>query len=385
MRLALVGEYPLDPKEIKNGPQAVFAYLLEGLKTFQDLELHVVVAHKILDEPNIFKRDGVKFYYLPYPRFPAELSFFMLRPKIHKVLHEIKPELVHGQSGHRYGAICLGAGYPTVLTPHNVHGTEVEFTANKISRFRTRIHFAVSRRYFIRNVQHIVSISQHIRGSYEPFVQAKFYDIDNPISDTFFKLNPNYEVPNQILFVGKLGTRKRPDLAIEALALAVKEVPELCLHFAGAPVERDLFDRLQNLVTEHKLENNVKFLGHLNEAQILEAYQNMSIFLLTSDLETSPMVVQQALAAGKPVVATDAGGTRYLIEQGRNGFVVERNHPAKLAKHLVQLAKDDKLRRQFGTIAIEEAKTRFKNDVVAAKIRDMYYDILKNETSKRHS
>jgi glycosyltransferase involved in cell wall biosynthesis len=378
MRLALVGDYPLDPKEIENGPQAVFVYLLEGLRPFPDLDIRVVTAKRNLDETNILERDGVRFYYLPYPRLPAELSFFILRRRVHKTLHKIKPDLVHSQSGHRYGAMCLSAGYPAALTPHNVHGAEVAFTAGRFNRLRLSLHFAVSRRYFIANVRHIVSISPYIRRSYEPSVKARFYDIDNPISDAFFNLDPEHEIPNQILFVGMLRTRKRPDLALAALALAVKEVPKLCLHFAGAPVEPALYERMQAFIAGHHLKNNVKFLGHLQETEILKCYQNTSILLLTSDLETSPMAVQQALAAGKPVIATDGGGTRYLIEQGRNGFVVEQNNPTQLAQALVKLAKEDVLRREFGHEARRAALTRFKSKVVAAKMYDMYQDILEN-------
>ena len=90
MRLALVGDYPLNPKEIHNGPQAVFTYLLEGLGQFPDLDIHVITAKRHLDEANIFKKDGVTYYYLPYPRFPTELSFFLLHRRVHKVLNLIQ-------------------------------------------------------------------------------------------------------------------------------------------------------------------------------------------------------------------------------------------------------------------------------------------------------
>jgi glycosyltransferase involved in cell wall biosynthesis len=377
MRLALVGNYPLDPGEIKNGPQAVFTYLVEGLKEFPDLDIHVVTAKRSVDKAVTVKRDGVTFYYLPYPHLPSELSFFILCPRVHQVLREIHPDLVHGQSGHRYGAMCLSAGYPTVLTTHCVHGAEVPFTAGRLNRLRLRLHYAISGHYFTANVRHIVSISPYIRRSYEPLVKATFYDVDNPISDAFFSLDPDREIPNQVLWAGMLRTRKRPDRALDALALAVKKVPQLHLHFAGAPVEPALYERMQEFIAERHLEGNVKFLGYLKEPQILECYQNTSILLLTSDLETSPMVVQQALAAGKPVVVTDGGGTRYLVDHGRDGFVVERNDPAGLAEALAKLARDDVLRRQFGSKARQAALLRFKSEVVATKVYDVYQHILK--------
>ncbi len=376
MRLALVGDYPLNPRKIHNGPQAVFTYLLEGLGQLPDLDIHVITAKRHLNEADTLKRDSVTYYYLPYPRFPTEMSFFLLRRRIHKVLNVIQPQLVHAQSALRYGAMCLTAGYPTVVTPHNVHGAEMPFTSGKVNRLRIGLHFAVTRRTFVKHARHIVSISPYIRDSYAPLLEATFYDIDNPISDPFFRLDPGFEAPNEILCVGLLRTRKRPDLALAALALAVARAPDLHLRFAGAPVEPALYHRLQTFIAEHGLDHNASFLGHLTQDELLDAYQTASIFLQASDLETSPVAVEQAMAAAKPVVVTDAGGTRYLVDNGRDGFVVERDNPRALADVLIRLAHDDALRRTIGDQARRTALTRFRSAGVAAKMYDMYRQVL---------
>jgi len=376
MRIALVGDYPVDPNKINNGPQAVFSYLLTGLEQFTDLELHVVTAHKSVDSPYMFRRNGVAFHYLPYPRLTTFLAFPFLQRSIHRVLHQIKPDLVHGQSAHLFGCIALSTGYPTVLTPHNVHGTETRFESRWINRLNLGLQFAATRWYFVSHVRHIVSISPYIRNHYEPHVNATFYDIDNPIASSFFDLDPNYEIPNRVLFVGLLRARKRPDLALEAFALARREAPDLNLQLAGAAIEPGLEARLRDFIIRNDLGGNVKFLGQLPEAQLLEAYQQMSILLLTSELETSPMAVEQAMAAGKPVVATAAGGVPFLVDDGRTGIVVEPNKPEQIAQALATLARDSKLRRRIGQAARDEALSRFKSDVVARKTYDMYRAIL---------
>jgi glycosyltransferase involved in cell wall biosynthesis len=376
MRIALVGDYPLNPREIHNGPQAVFAYLLEGLEQMPDLDIHVITAKRQLHKPSSKKADGVTYHFLPYPLLPTELSFFILRRRIHQLLNSLQPQLVHAQSALRYGAMCLSAGFPTIVTPHNVHGTEVPFTAVRVTRFRVRLHFAVTRRYFVKNARFIVSISPYIRRHYEPLVNATFFDIDNPVSDAFFGLDPAFETANSILCVGMLRTRKRPDLALAALALALKKAPELHLSFAGAPVETALHRRLQTFIIENQLQDNVSFLGQLTQDGLLDVYQTASIFLQSSDLETSPMAVEQAMAAGKPVVATDAGGTRYLMHHRHDGFVVERANPKALANFLIRLVHDDDLRRTVGDHARQTALTRFNSAGVAAKTRDMYQQVL---------
>lgn len=376
MRVALVGDYPKDPNRIMNGPQAVFAYLVNALRLCPDLELNVVTAHKSPTDLCTFQRDGVAFHYLGYPRLPSELSYPIMRRSIHRVLRRIKPDLVHGQSTLRHGCIALGAGFPTVLVAHNVHGTEARFAPRTINRLRFRLHDALMRRYFVANVRHLVSINKYVRESYEGVVNATFYDIPNPIADAFFSLDPNRETLNLVLFVGLLRARKRPDLAVEAFAIARQEVPDLALHFAGAAIEPALKAKMDQYIADHNLSGSVRFLGHLTESLLLEAYQRASIVLLTSDLETSPMAIQQAMAAGKAVVATAAGGVPFLIDDGRTGLVVERNNPEQIAQALVRLIENPGLRKQIGRKARSVALSRFRGEVVAQKIHAMYEEIL---------
>jgi len=376
MRIALVGDYPLDPDRISGGPQAVFSYLLQGLERFADLELHVVTAQKTLDSADTLQRNGVTFHYLPYPRKTTFVAYPSLQKSIRRALHQIKPDLVHGQSSYIYGCIALGAGYPTVLTVHSIHGTEVRFARRRLQRANLWLQHALMRRYFTAHVRHIVSINPYIRRHYESGVNAGFYDIDNPISDAFFEVDPGREVTQRVLFVGYLRTLKRPDLALEALALARREEPGLNLSFAGAAVEPWLAARLQEMVAANQMGGHVRFLGQLSEAQVLEAYQEMSVLLLTSELETSPMVVEQAMAAGKPVVATAVGGVPYLVDHGQNGILVEPNEPQQIADALVTLARDPDLRKRLGQAARQEAIARFKAESVAAKTHAMYLDIL---------
>jgi glycosyltransferase involved in cell wall biosynthesis len=382
IKLALVGDFPLDPSSISNGPQAVFVYLLNGLKKLPGLDIHVVTAKKQINNEIYKKTDAINYYYLPYPRLPAELSFRLLRSKVHDVLNQIQPELVHGQSGHRYGAICLGSGYPNLLTCHNVHGAEVPFTSGKINQLRLSFHFSISRRYFEAHAKHIVSISPYIKENYQSLKNVCFYEIDNPISDTFFRLNTNKCIPSRILFIGMIRKRKRPDLAVKALKILVEDFPQIQLYMVGAQKEPQLFEQLMAFVDQNNLNPNIRFLGHMNETDILGMYESASVFLLTSDLETSPMVVQQALAAGKPVVVTDGGGTKYLVEEGKNGYIVERNNPQEIADALKKFLKNESMRKQFGLYGRKVAMSRFKSEVVAEKMLDAYNNVISDEKNR---
>ncbi len=376
MRIALVGDYPLNPNKIKGGPQAVFAYLIQGLKRFTELELHIVTAHTTVEHPYTVETDGVHIHYLPYPPYTTFRAYPQLKKAIHKALQQINPDIVHGQSAYVFGCIALQSNYVTVLTPHSIYGTEVRFAKKWVHRQNLRLQHFLMRRCFLARSRYILSINPYIRQNLQPYVNAKFYDIDNPISRRFFELDPAQAQSGEILFVGWLRQVKRPDLALKAFALAKEQAPNLHLKFAGGAIEPALKADLQRFITQNNLTDSVTFLGHLSQDALLKAYQQMSILLLTSELETSPMAVGQAMAAAKPVVATKVGGVPYLLDNARTGFVVNYNKPQELAQALLKLAESPELRQSIGAAARQEALARFKVEQVAQKTYQMYRDIL---------
>jgi glycosyltransferase involved in cell wall biosynthesis len=376
IRVALVGQYPLDPNQIRVGPQAVFKYLLEGLKRIDSLEIHVVSAYKSLTQVRHFRHDGVNFHFLSHPQLPMELAFLFLRRRIHRALHQINPDIVHAQSGRIHGAICLSSGYPVVATVHSIPGTEPQYAENWVSRWRMTLHEGLAALYFTANVRHIICISDHIWKGLSPRVEATFYPINNPIADAFFELPMGQEVSNRLLLVANLRRIKRPDLALEAVALARCQVPELTLHLAGACHDNTVYKQLQDIMNRHNLYMSVRLLGYLCEEPLREQYQQASIVLLTSDLETSPMVVQQAMAAGKPVIATAVGGVPHLVDNGRTGLLVEPGNAMQLAKAIVRLVSDHDLRARLGQAARAEALARFHTASVAQKTYAVYEQIL---------
>jgi glycosyltransferase involved in cell wall biosynthesis len=375
MRVALVGDYPPRSDRIGGGPQAVFSYLLEGLKQIEELELYVVSAQKTVSAETVFLRDGVHFYFLVHPHLPMELAFLPLRHRIRQTLRRIKPDIVHVQAGDIYGSICTGMPYPMLSTMHNVPVTEPRFMQTWVSRIRMAIHDSWTNAHFLRNARHIVSISEHINRGVAPRTQAKLYSIPNPIADSFFDLPIGRTVPRRLLFVGNLRRIKRPDLALEALALARMQVPDLTLRMAGN-VPNLVGKQLSDIIERHNLGDSVQILGHLCQEQLLKEYQQAEILLLTSELETSPMAIQQAMAAGKAVVATSVGGVPDLVQDEYTGLLAESGNATSIAQGLIRVALNDVLRMQLGREARAYARTHFRARSVAYRTYEVYKHIL---------
>ncbi|MGB9885743.1 MAG: glycosyltransferase family 4 protein [Moorellales bacterium] len=145
------------------------------------------------------------------------------------------------------------------------------------------------------------------------------------------------------LCVAELIPRKNHFLLLSAWQEVAREVPAARLLLVGDGVLRE---RVQSWVREMGLSGSVRLLGFRRDVPNLLALAD--VLTLTSKHEGLPRAVMEAMAAGKPVVATDVRGSRDLVRHGVNGFLVPLDEPGALARYLVMLLKDPTLARKMG-------------------------------------
>jgi glycosyltransferase involved in cell wall biosynthesis len=133
-------------------------------------------------------------------------------------------------------------------------------------------------------------------------------------------LEPDGEL---VLVVGHLIARKDPLLALESFARAAPSAARIAFVGSGA-LERDLRERARQL----GLGARVHFAGAQSPQALVDWYAAADVLLLTSSREGRPNVVLEALASGRPVVATDAGGTKELLHKLPGALVGERTSAA---------------------------------------------------------
>jgi len=116
------------------------------------------------------------------------------------------------------------------------------------------------------------------------------------------------------------------------------------------------------------------FAGWQNE--VLPYYSVMDIFVLPSLFEGLPNVLLEAMAMGKPVVATDVGANADLVENGVNGFLVSTRNPEQMASVLKKLVEDSNLRSRFGEIGREKVVGSFSLDKSVERVESLYNEIV---------
>jgi glycosyltransferase involved in cell wall biosynthesis len=100
--------------------------------------------------------------------------------------------------------------------------------------------------------------------------------------------------------------------------------------------------------------------------------QRAGVLVHPSRLEIAPLVVMQAMAAGLPVIATDVGGTRRLVDAARTGLLVPPGQPSRLSRALGVLQEDPDRARAMGAEGRRDAEARFRIEGHVDRILEIY-------------
>ena len=126
---------------------------------------------------------------------------------------------------------------------------------------------------------------------------------------------------------------------------------------------------LELLITNYQLRHKVLLLGQINDAyKLLNAFD---IFVLPSVKEGFPWVVIEAMTAKLPVVATRVGAIPEIIEDGKNGFIVESNRPEQIASRIQELLNNEHLRQELGIQAHQTVLFKFSLDKMVEQIEKL--------------
>jgi glycosyltransferase involved in cell wall biosynthesis len=142
-------------------------------------------------------------------------------------------------------------------------------------------------------------------------------------------------------FVGRLSEQKNPELLIRAFSDLSATRPALRLAVVG---NGELEARCRALTGALRLDSRVHFLGYRAGYPCMPAFD---VLAMPSRYEAAPYVLLEAIATGLPVVATAVGGTRSVIDDGENGFVVPSGDREAFARALAKLVDSAELRARF--------------------------------------
>jgi glycosyltransferase involved in cell wall biosynthesis len=148
-----------------------------------------------------------------------------------------------------------------------------------------------------------------------------------------------------VLFIGQLRASKGIPVLLDAAQMILESHPRTKFIIVGrGPME----PYLRNKVVSCGLERAIAFTGYLSDSELAGLHTRADLLVLPSFVEGVPRVMLDAMAAGRPVVASDVGSVSDYLKNGVNGLLVKPGDPGELAKALGSLISDESLRNEMG-------------------------------------
>jgi glycosyltransferase involved in cell wall biosynthesis len=383
MKVAMVAPFPYTPEEeYGGGIIQVTLRLSEALGKIPGVELYVLSKSEHVK--SIEHYSDRCYHRIYYPRTFPGFDWLMLKYgmtwNLGKIIKDIKPDIIHVQGA---PDMILSAqrikNIPIVVTIHGIYAHEMKVWKSKLS-WRGRVESWFMKRteiYNVKKIKHLICITKEIKE----FVSAlnkkiTIFEINNPIDDNFYSL-PNNEEGKTILFIAAIVRRKGLHVLLEAFQDIKTKIPDVKLKIGGMwDWDRPYVDGLMKAYSEDIQTGIIEFLGGMTQEEIYFQMSRASVFVLPSLAESAPLVISQAMAAGKAVVATNVGGIPQMITDGKDGLLVKKEDPQGLSNAIVTVLSDCSYRKKLGEEAKNTSLRLYHSTLIAQKTVAAYKAIL---------
>jgi glycosyltransferase involved in cell wall biosynthesis len=335
-------------------------------------------------EPFIFRYPGIEV-----PRY--DYSFTLpVSPFIDWVLPALKPDIIHSNHPVLLGQVAAEKAekhqIPLVFTFHT-RFTQYSYILPFSQVFIQGMMVDWLARY-IERCQHIITPSDNIRQMLANYggVIERVTTIPTGINlvpyqeadGSFIRSKFGLELKRVLVTNGRLSMEKNWKTLLAAAALVFSKYDDVRLLMIGdGPLRRELEDYMEEL----GIRERVIITGLVPFEDIPAHLKAGDIYCFASVSETQGLVTMEAMAAGLPVVAVRATGSRDVVEEGVQGLLTQ-NDSSALARAILHLLDDSTLRSRLRLAAVEKARS-FDSMIQAEKMLDVYSQAIEDQRASR--
>jgi glycosyltransferase involved in cell wall biosynthesis len=198
------------------------------------------------------------------------------------------------------------------------------------------------------------------------------------IESSWFEVEHNKVIPEQLLFWGRLEEEKGLTELFVALNTVAKKFPNVRLNLVG---EGNRLKEYQSLVIDLGLTNRVEFTGWLNNQEIQNLAAKCSIGIFPSRIESFGLSVVEAMATGLPVIAARGGAVPENIKDGVTGTLVPVNNSDALAEAINKALENPQYSETMAIAAKSAVKKKFSWDRAADNMIEIYKNLCMKTSS----
>ena len=378
---------------------------LESAKQIEELEFIYCFCSKIISKKIIGNIEAIRYYGFP---LNSRLNYF---DEFKKILNSESPDLLHIFGTEFYHSLAMVKAFdnPNQTLIHIQGLTSIyatHFTSNlpckvvKKRSFRDLIKsdgILKQQKEFIRRglfeLEAIASVN-HIVGRTEWDMactkqinpRATYHKCNEILRDSFYNNIWNIEkCEKRSIFISSASYPiKGFHNVLEAINITKKQYPDTKVYVAGNSIikknalkESSYAKYLKRVIRNYNLDENIFFLGSLNDIQMCKQYLKANVFVSASSIENSPNSLAEAMILGVPVVSSYVGGVMSMLEHGKEGFLYQADAPYMLAHYIMSLFFDDVGAAEIGSNGRKRASATHDRNYILEQYYNMYKEILK--------
>lgn len=363
-RFCLAGVFPSDVNRIGGGVEHVGYLLSQTMSVLSGIELHVVGLVSQGMDYNEFEDKGVNYHLRKVsgggfpPKLLTEGNF--LEP----IFKKIQPDVINSHDVRTTDG-AIRSGFTTIHMIHGIKRRESKYFYGR-EKLAALLHGYLEARVILQ-CNAVMSVAQYGLDEYAKFIKCPSAVIPVPIEDQFYSVPP-IDNPKGILYAGGISPRKNLLSLVKAMSGVISIYPDAVLYVCGGASDASYCSVVKSYVADHGLSNNVEFLGVVDRQRLTQCLADSVTLVLPSRQETSPGVIAQAMAAGRPAIASPVGGVPELIEDCEDGFIVDPDETDLLAERIIRLLSNPDKAREMGEKARASAIDRHDRKKVADRI-----------------
>jgi glycosyltransferase involved in cell wall biosynthesis len=292
--------------------------------------------------------------------------------KIYKIIRREKPDIIHTHTA-KAGTLGRFAGilYGKAILIHTFHGHVFSGYFGKIKT----LFFIWIERFLGLFTDKIITVSENLKKELAEIFKIAPEDKISVI-ELGFELEDLLKLPQRenqqtinIGIVGRLVPIKNHKMLFKACMLGGNLPYRIVVIGDG-----EMRGELEKNAEEFGMRDRIEFKGWIIDLKAI--YEELDIVALTSLNEGTPVSLIEAMAAGRPVVATNVGGVKDIVKDGMSGYLVESGNAEEFNKRLLELIKDSEKRRKFGEYGRNMVKERFSKERLIKDTEKLYNKLL---------
>jgi glycosyltransferase involved in cell wall biosynthesis len=329
----------------------------------------------------LIKKRNLKIHYFPTIKVPLPSAYYRIPLfLLSKLLFE-NFDIYHAHDIHHFTTlistlICRIRKKPLIITEHGY------FPQKGFTSLASKIYEILFLGFITKTAKKVLIASNFMKNEVierykiekeKVLVVPNFIDLENyKEKKSFFRKGFGLENKKLILCIGRIAEEKGFQYAIKALPLILKKIEKCILVIIGA--RKNYLNNLRKLVKKLNLEKDVVFVANASDKLLKSALYSCDVVIIPSLYEPFGLVALEAMAYGKPIIASNVGGLKDFLKNEKNALVVPPKNFKKIAESVIRILRDKKLRTKLSKNSKNEVKKfDWKKNII--KIEEIYEKI----------